>query len=180
MTEFHAKAYKEMAEPHEFGINSRLERGADGLLVENVIRSGGLYGEYIDRIVAWLRKAETVAENDQQRQCIHLLADYFHTGDVALWTEFNKIWCTCTAADVDFILGFVEVYSDPLATKGSFECIVQITDFEASKRLQVLSENAKWFEENAPILDIHKRRDVCGIAYKVVSVCAEAGDASPR
>jgi dipeptidyl-peptidase-3 len=173
------KFVQEQPEPHEFGINSRLERGADGKLVENVIRSGGLYGSYIDRVVHWLRKAETVAENEKQRHAISLLADFFNTGKVHLWTEFNIAWTAATEGDIDFILGFVEIYTDPLQMRGSFECIVQLTDFEASERLSVLSKNAVWFEQNAPILESHKRTDVVGIAYKVVNVCAEAGDASP-
>jgi dipeptidyl-peptidase-3 len=155
---------KDVAEPDEVGINSRLERGADGKLVENVMRSGGLYGGYIDRIVAWLRKAIDVAEDDQQRKALELLADFFHTGDIKLWTQFNIVWSTATKNIIDFILGFVEVYSDPMQMRGSFEAIIQITDFEASKRLAVLSENATWFEVNSPLLENHKRADVCGIA----------------
>ena len=170
---------RELANPDEVGINSRLERGLDGKLFENVIKSGGLYGQYMDRIIFWLRKAVEVAENDKQRRALEILIEFFRTGDVKLWTEYNIAWVQATEGDVDYILGFVEVYDDPMQMRGSFECIVELTDFEASKRMAVLSQNATWFEQNAPIQDNHKKTEVSGIAFKVVNACAEAGDSSP-
>ncbi len=170
---------RDIKEPDEFGINSRLERGPDGKLFENFIKSGGLYGAYIDRVIGWLEKALGVSENAKQKRALELLIEFFRTGDIKLWTQYNVAWVDATEGDIDYILGFVEVYSDPMQMRGSYECIVQLTDFEASKRMAVLSQHAAWFEENAPLLQAHKKKDVSGIAFKVVNVCAETGDASP-
>jgi dipeptidyl-peptidase-3 len=166
-------------EPISHGLNSRLERGSDGRLFENVWRVGGLYGPALERVVYWLEKARGVALNPQQEKAIGLLIDYFHTGDLKTWDDFNIAWVQDTSSTVDFIHGFVEVYNDPLGMRGSYETIVQVRDPEASDRMAVLMELAPWFEQNSPILPQHKRTDVVGITYNFINVVGEAGDASP-
>lgn len=166
-------------EPVSHGLNSRVIKNRDGRLEEEVYRSGGLYGQAIDQIIHWLDKAVTVAENQKQADALRLLIDYYRTGDLKTWDDYNIAWVKATEGDIDYIQGFVEVYNDPLGYKGSYECIVQIKDFDASERMQVLSENAQWFEDHSPILDEHKKKNVVGITYKVVNVAGESGDASP-
>jgi len=165
-------------EPIELGLNSTLMK-ENGKLVEKVWKSGGLYGEAIDNIIFWLEKAKGVAENDRQAKALELLIAYYTTGDLNIWDDYAIAWVNATDGNIDWINGFVEVYNDPKGYKGSYENIVQLKDFEMSKQMAVLSENAQWFEDNAPLMDIHKKENVVGISYKTINVVGEAGDASP-
>lgn len=176
---YEAKMTSEDPKPLEWGLNSRLEKGPDGKLFENVWKSGGMYGPAIDKIIYWLEKAVTVAENEPQKKALTILIDYFKTGDLKKWADFNLAWIKATEGDVDYIIGFVEVYHDPMSQRGSYESIVQITDFEASERMKVLGTNAQWFEDNSPLLPNHKKKNVVGVTYKVVNTAGESGDASP-
>lgn len=161
------------------GLNSRLVKDGNGQLSEEIYRSGGLYGPAIDQIISWLEKAVTVAENQKQADALKLLIEYYRTGDLEVWDQYNIAWVEATEGDIDYIQGFVEVYNDPMGYKGSYESIIQINDFEASERMKVLSDNAQWFEDNSTIMDQHKKKNVVGITYKVVNVAGESGDASP-
>lgn len=173
-----SKVDKSNSEPIELGLNSQLVK-ENGVLKEKVWKSGGMYGNAIDKIIYWLEQAKTVAENEQQAKSFQILIDYYKTGDLKKWDEYNIVWATNPDIDIDWINGFVEVYNDPTAHKGSFETIVQIKDFDMSKKMAVLSENAQWFENNAPLMPEHKKKNVVGISYKTVHVAGEAGDASP-
>ncbi len=166
-------------EPISFGLNSRLVKDPSGKLIEKAWFAGGLYGQAINEVVKWLELAAGVAENEPQRKALKLLIEYYQTGDLKKWDEYNIAWVNATEGDIDYIQGFVEVYNDPLGFRGSYESIVQINDFESSDRMKVLSQNAQWFEDNAPVLPQHKKKEVAGITYKVVNVAGEAGDASP-
>jgi dipeptidyl-peptidase-3 len=170
---------KEEPRPISYGLNSRLARTADGSVTEQVWRLDGLYGSAIEQVVDWLGKAAGAAETDAQREALEKLIEYYRTGDLALWDEYNILWVADTASDIDYINGFVEVYNDPLGYRGSFESIVQVKDFEASARTAVLMDNAQWFEDRMPFMDEHKRSKVVGITYNVVNVVGESGDASP-
>ena len=174
-----AKADKSNPRPQSLGLNSRLVRTADGSLREDVYRVGGLYGRALERVVYHLREAKKYAENPEQAEALELLAQYYETGDLGKWDEYNIAWTQATDGDIDYINGFVEVYNDPLGYTGSYENIVQINDFEASERMAVVAGNAQYFEDNSPIMDEHKKANVTGVSYKVVSVAGEAGDASP-
>lgn len=176
---YEAKNTSEDPKPLEWGLNSRLEKGPDGKLRENVWKSGGMYGAAIDQIIFWLEKAVGVAENEPQKNALVILIDYFKTGDLKKWADFNLAWIKATEGDVDYIIGFVEVYHDPMSQRGSYESIVQINDFEASERMKVIGENAQWFEDNSPLLPNHKKKNVVGVTYKVVNTAGESGDASP-
>jgi dipeptidyl-peptidase-3 len=165
-------------EPIEYGLNSRLVK-VDGVLTDMTYKVGGLYSGAIERMVYWLEKAVTVAENEKQATHLALLVEYFTTGDLKKWDETNLAWINSTDGDIDFILGFIEVYGDAIGYKGAFEGVIQITDFEASQQMQIMSQNAQWFEDNSPIMDNHKKANVVGVSYKVVNTAMEAGDAAP-
>ena len=176
---FYATAYKgPEGKPIEAGLNSKLVR-ENGVLVEKVWKSGGLYGNAIDEIVKWLELAKGVAENEGQAKTLGLLIEYYRTGSLDTWDEYCVAWATSTGGNIDWINGFIEVYNDPKGYRGSYESIIEIKDFEMSRQMAVLSENAQWFEDSAPIMDEHKKADVVGISYKTINVAGEAGDASP-
>ncbi len=177
--EFYKTAYKgPEGKPVEAGLNSKLVR-ENGKLVEKVWKSGGMYGAAIDKIIYWLEKAKGVAENEKQAKTLGLLIEYYKTGSLDTWDQYCIAWATSTEGDVDWINGFIEVYNDPKGYRGSYETIVQIKDFDMSKKMAVLSENAQWFEDNSPLIESHKKKDVVGVSYKTVNVAGEAGDASP-
>jgi dipeptidyl-peptidase-3 len=165
-------------EPIEFGLNSTLIL-KDGKLFEDVWKSGGKYGKAIDKIVYWLKKAVTVAENDEQAAALRKLIEYYQTGDLNVWDEYNVLWAAATKGDIDYINGFIETYGDALGKRGTYESIVQINDFEASKRMKVVADNAQWFEDNSPLMPEHKKKKVVGVSYKVVQAASESGDAAP-
>ena len=165
--------------PVEFGLNSKLVKNADGSLEEKVWKVGGMYSASIEKMVSWLEKAVEVAENAKQAEALKLLIDYYKTGDLKIWDAYNVVWATSTEGDIDYINGFVEVYNDPIAHRGSFESIVQIKDFDMSKKMAVLAENAQWFEDNSTLQASHKKKNVVGVSYKTVNVASESGDSSP-
>ncbi|AEE18019.1 dipeptidyl-peptidase 3 family protein [Dokdonia sp. 4H-3-7-5] len=165
-------------EPIEKGLNTRLVK-ENGKLVEQVYKSGGLYGEAIDNIIGWLEKAQTVAENEQQGKALGLLIEYYKTGSLDTWDDYCIAWATSTEGNIDWINGFIEVYNDPKGYKGSYETVVQIKDFDMSKKMAALSVDAQWFEDNSPLMPEHKKKEVKGVSYKTVIVAGEAGDASP-
>lgn len=176
--------YRSMADdsdprPISYGLNSRLVRDENGAIKEEVWKIDGMYGEQIKNIIHWLEKAVDVAENNAQADALKLLIDYYKTGDLRTWDEYNIAWLNATEGDVDYINGFIEVYNDPLGFKANFETIVQIKDFDASKRMNMMAENIQWFEDQSPIQDEYKKPNVVGVSYKVVNVAGEAGDASP-
>ena len=159
-------------------MNSQLVK-ENGVLKERIYKSGGLYGTAIDEIVKWLTLAQGVAENEAQGNALNLLIEYYKTGDLQIWDDYNEAWTSATDGNIDYINSFIEVYNDPLGYRGSYETIVQIKDFDMSQKMAVLSENAQWFEDNSPLMAAHKKDSVVGVTYKVVNVAGEAGDASP-
>jgi dipeptidyl-peptidase III len=179
--EFYSKkSNPDSKKPYSFGLNSKLVRNiTSGQLEEKVWKSGGMYGAAIDKIIFWLEKAQKVAENKKQADAIGLLIKYYKTGDLKTWDDYNITWLEATEGNIDYINSFIEVYNDPLGYRGSFESIVQIKDFDMSKKMEVVSKNAQWFEDNSPLTPEHKKKNVVGVSYKTVIVAGEAGDASP-
>ncbi|NRR91785.1 dihydrofolate reductase [Winogradskyella undariae] len=177
-TFYKTKVSPDPKKPLSYGLNSQLVK-EDGVLVERVYKSGGLYGSAIDEIVKWLEKAQGVAENEAQGNALGLLIKYYKTGDLQTWDDYNVAWTAATDGNVDYINSFIEVYNDPLGYRGSYETVVQINDFDMSKKMAVVSGNAQWFEDNSPLMDEHKKKNVVGVTYKVVNVAGEAGDSSP-
>ena len=179
VTDFYKTAYRgPKGMPVEAGLNSKLVR-ENGVLVEKVWKSGGMYGAAIDQIIGWLEKAQGVAENDNQAKALGLLIEYYKTGSLDVWDQYCIAWVTSTEGNIDWINGFIEVYNDPKGYRGSYETIVEIKDFDMSRKMAVLSENAQWFEDNSPLDPAHKKDRVVGVSYKTVNVAGEAGDSSP-
>lgn len=166
-------------EPVSYGLNSKVVKGTDGVVREEVYRIGGLYSAALEKICGELEKAAAVAENDAQKEYIATLIDYYRTGDLRLWDRYNIQWVKDTLSTVDFVNGFVEDYNDPLGRKATWEGLVNIKDHEASERTQVLSENAQWFEDNSPVDSRFKKKTVKGVSAKVINVTTLAGDCYP-
>ena len=164
--------------PIEYGLNSTMVLVNDSLK-EDVWKSGGKYGKAIDKIIYNLEMASNFAENQDQKAAIDKLIEYYKTGDLRTWDEYSILWAKSTQGDIDWINGFIETYGDAIGKRASYESMVQITDFEASKQMQVVTQNAQWFEDNSPLIESHKKKNVKGVSYKVVQVASESGDASP-
>ena len=164
--------------PIEYGLNSTMVLVNDSLK-EDVWKSGGKYGKAIDKIIYNLEMASNFAENQDQKAAIDKLIEYYKTGDLRIWDEYSILWAKSTKGDIDWINGFIETYGDAIGKRASYESMVQITDFEASKQMQVVTQNAQWFEDNSPLIESHKKKNVKGVSYKVVQVASESGDASP-
>lgn len=161
-----------------YGINSKLVK-ENGKLVEKIYKVGGHYTQAIEQIVFWLEKAVNVAENDKQKDALQKLVTFYKTGSIKDFDAYNIAWVKDTESNVDVVNGFIEVYLDPMGKKGSFESVVSVRDFEASKRIATIGANAQWFEDNSPIMDTHKKDTVKGISAKVINAVVESGDSSP-
>lgn len=178
--DFYAKmADSKDPRPISYGLNSKVVKDQDGTVKELLWKSGGIYGPAIDKICENLAKAAEVAENDIQKKAIGLLIEYYKTGDLRKWDEFNVEWVKDTLGTVDFINGFIEDYDDPLGRKATWEGYVHIKDFAASERTEKLSANAQWFEDHSPVDDRFKKKSCKGISAKVVNAVALAGATYP-
>ena len=164
--------------PISYGLNTKVVK-ENGKVVEKPWKVGGIYGQALSKICEQLEKAAAVAENDIQKHALELLIEYYKTGDLRKWDEFNVEWVKDTEGTVDFINGFVEDYNDPLGRKGAWEGYVNIKDEAASERTEILCGNAQWFEDNAPIDPRFKKKEVKGITAKVVNAVCLAGDSYP-
>ena len=178
------KFYAAMIDPSDktpvsYGLNSKVIKGSDGKLHEEVYKVGGLYGAALEKICAELEKAAAVAESDLQKEYIADLVNYYKTGDLELWDEYNIKWVKDTLGSVDFVNGFVEDYNDPLGRKATWEGLVNFKDVEASRRAELISENAQWFEDNSPVDSRFKKAQVKGVTAKVINVATLAGDCYP-
>ena len=166
-------------EPVSWGLNTKVVKGKDGIVREFPWKVGGIYSPAIEKICEQLAKARTVAENDIQKRALGLLIEYYQTGDLRKWDEFNIEWVKDTIGTVDFINGFIEDYNDPLGRKASWEGYVNIKDFDASKRTEILSANAQWFEDNSPVDPRFRKATVKGVSAKVINAVCLAGDSYP-
>jgi dipeptidyl-peptidase-3 len=178
------KFYAKMVDPSDrtpvsYGLNSKVVKGKDGVIYEDVYKVGGLYGPALEKICAELEKAAAVAENEMQKAYIADLVAYYQSGDLNLWDEYNIKWVNDTLGTVDFVNGFVEDYNDPLGRKATWEGLVNFKDAEASLRTELISENAQWFEDNSPVDARFKKKEVKGVTAKVINVAVLAGDCYP-
>ena len=165
--------------PISYGLNTKVVKNAKGKVVELPWKVGGIYGAAIENICEELAAAREVAENDIQKRALGLLIEYYNTGDLRKWDEFNIEWVKDTLGTVDFINGFIEDYNDPLGRKASWEGYVNIKDAEASKRTETLSANAQWFEDHSPVDPRFKKAQVKGVSAKVINAVCLAGDSYP-
>ncbi|MBM3436347.1 MAG: dihydrofolate reductase, partial [Bacteroidetes bacterium] len=175
--------YQKMKDPADstpvsYGLNSKLVK-KNGTLQEDVYRAGGLYSVAIEKIIFWLVKASSVAENPQQKTVIEKLIEFYKTGDLNIYDEFNVLWVTDLQSRIDFVNGFTEVYGDPLGMKATWESVVNFKDLEATKRTEIISSNAQWFEDNSPIDPRFRKPEVKGVSAKVITVAQLGGDCYP-
>ena len=164
--------------PVSYGLNSRLVK-ENGKLVEKVWKVGGLYGQAIEKIVYWLKQAETVAETPEQKAVIAKLVEYYETGDLKKFDEYAILWVKDLNSRVDFVNGFTENYGDPLGLKASWESLVNFKDLEATHRTEIISSNAQWFEDHSPVDKQFKKEQVKGVSAKVITAAILAGDLYP-
>ncbi len=161
-----------------WGLNSQLVKDEDGNIFEEVYKLGGKYSAEIEQIIYWLEKASTVA-NEQQQRIIALLVEYYRTGDLNKFDEYSIAWVEDKSSNVDFINGFIEVYGDPLCRKGAWESMVNFKNVEASRRTEIIADNAQWFEDRAPINPAYRKPKVKGVSAKVITAAMLAGDSYP-
>jgi dipeptidyl-peptidase III len=166
------------AQPVTHGLNSKLIKD-QGRIIERKWKEGEMYSAAIEKIIYWLKKAVTVAENETQKRAFSKLIEFYKSGNLKSWDEYNIIWIQDMESTLDTINGFIEVYNDPLGYRGSFESVVSIKDFEVTKRIKTISDNAQWFEDHSPIENKYKKQNVVGISAKAITVVVESGDASP-
>lgn len=164
--------------PVSYGLNSRLVKEG-GRVYEQTWKVGGLYTQALEKIVFWLRKAEAVAENEAQKAVIGKLIDYYETGDLKTFDEYAILWVKDHESRVDFINGFTETYGDPLGMKASWEAIVNFKDMEATRRTELISGNAQWFEDHSPVDGRFKKEKVKGVSAKVITAAVLGGDLYP-
>lgn len=175
--------YNAMKDPNDntpvsYGLNSKVIK-QDGTVVEQVWKLGGMYDKAIERIIGWLEKAATVAENNHQKEVINSLISYYRTGDLKTFDDYSVQWVADTISGVDFINGFIENYTDPLGMKATWESMVNFKSEKASERTRIISENAQWFEDNSPIDSRFKKEEVKGVSAKVITAAMLGGDCYP-
>lgn len=163
--------------PISYGLNSRVIK-ENGKIKEEVWKLDGVYSEAIERIIYWLEKAHGVAESPEQSAGIEKLIEYYKTGDLVTWDDYNVIWVSDTSR-VDFVNGFIEVYADPLGMKATWESVVNFKDLEATKRTETIAANAQWFEDHSPVDDRFKKKKVKGVSAKVITVSMLGGECYP-
>ena len=177
------KYYNSMMDPNDktpisYGLNTKVVK-EDGKVVEKPWKVGGIYGPALEKICAELEKAAAVAETDLQKEAIGKLVEYYKTGDLRTWDDFNIDWVQDTVGTIDFINGFIEDYDDPLGRKATWEGYVNMKDSAASARTEVLSANAQWFEDNSPVDPRFRKPHVKGVSAKVVDGITLAGATYP-
>ncbi|MCD4729807.1 MAG: dipeptidyl peptidase 3 [Bacteroidales bacterium] len=165
-------------EPISYGLNSKLVKDA-GQINEDIYKVSGLYSAALEKIVYWLEKAAGVAENSQQQAVINKLVEYYKTGDLRIYDEYNVLWVNDLASKVDFVNGFTEVYGDPIGMKATWESVVNFKDEQATVRTEIISTNAQWFEDHSPVDPRFKKDEVKGVSAKVITVAQLGGDCYP-
>ena len=164
--------------PVSYGLNSRLVK-ENGKIQEKVWKVGGLYGQAIEKIVYWLKKAEGVAENPEQKAVIAKLIEFYETGNLKTFDDYAILWVKDLDSRIDFVNGFTESYGDPLGMKASWESLVNFKDLEATRRTEIISSNAQWFEDHSPVEKQFKKEKVKGVSAKVITAAILAGDLYP-
>jgi dipeptidyl-peptidase-3 len=163
--------------PLSLGLNTRVVK-KDGKIAEIPWVVGGLYGQALEKVVYWLEKAKEVDENERQRQGLEKLIEYYKTGDLKTWDDYNVLWVEDTSF-VDYVNGFIEVYGDPPGRKATWESVVDFRNEEATRRTKIISANAQWFEDHSPIDARFKKKEVKGVSAKVITVAQLGGDCYP-
>jgi dipeptidyl-peptidase-3 len=165
-------------------LNSRVVKGKDGKLYEEVYRAGmpdgkiapGLYATYLKKANEYLAKAQLVAD-PAQAKVIGDLIRYYQTGEFADWLQFGTDWVQ-NDPTVDFANGFIEIYRDARGAKGSSQTFVSVTDKPVTETMIRLGENANYFEEKAPWDTKYKKQTFKPPVVKAIETLIEAGDFS--
>lgn len=165
-------------EPVSYGLNSKLLK-EEGQVKEKIWKSGGMYGNAIDKIVFWLEKAADVAENNKQKDSLQKLIDYYRSGDLKKFDEYSILWLSDTESFIDTVNGFIEIYGDPLGRKATWEALVNFKDEKATFRTEILSQHAQWFEDHSPVDSKYKKSRVQGVSAKVINVAMLGGECYP-
>lgn len=177
--EFYGKFDTKGNQP-SWGLNSKIIKDSSGHLTEKVWKVGGMYAPAIEKIIYWLEKAGSVAENAEQKRALDLLIQYYKSGDLKTFDTYSIAWIKDVNSTLDVVNGFIETYLDPISKKGSFESVVSMKDMEATKRIKAIADQAQWFEDNSPLMPEHKKKNVKGISAKAITVIQESGDAAPN
>lgn len=168
---------------HEmYPLNSRLVRTPNGKLVEEVYRAGtpygkiapGLYASFLGKAIQYLEKTRPFAEPGQQ-PALDALIRYYQTGASEDWIGFGIAWVQ-NSEPVDFANGFIEVYRDARAAKGTSQSFVTITDQKMNQLMAKIAANAQYFEDRAPWLAQYKKQGVKPPLAKAVETLIETGD----
>ena len=167
------------AEPIMFGMNSKLVKGEDGVIYEDVYKIGGLYSPALEKIVYWLEKALTVTENEAQHAALEKMIEFYRSGDLKDFDEYAKLWVKDTESLIDYVCCYTESYGDPLGYKSSWEALINFKSLEATERTKKISDNAQWFEDNSPIDPQFKKEEVKGVSAKVIIAAMCGGDCYP-
>nr|WP_320118950.1 dihydrofolate reductase [uncultured Marinifilum sp.] len=176
---FYAKADKgDPEKPLSIGLNSKLIK-ENNQIIEKVWKIGGMYSEAIEKIVFYLEKAIPFADSELQKESLLKLVDFYKTGDLKTFDEYSILWVKDLDAHIDVVNGFIEVYGDAMAFKASWESVVNFKDIEATKRTEIISNNAQWFEDNSPVDERFKKDEVKGVSAKVITVAMLGGDCHP-
>ena len=176
--EFYSK-FSSAGNAPEWGHNSKTIK-ENGQIVEKVWKVGGMYSPAIEKIVGWLQKAATVAENDQQKKALQLLIEFYQGGDLKKFDEYSIAWINDVNSRLDVVNGFIETYDDPIGKKGTWESVVSMKDLEATKRIKAIADQAQWFEDNSPLMPEHKKKSVKGITAKAITAIVESGGLAPN
>ena len=164
--------------PISYGLNTKVVKD-NGIVKEVSWKADGMYGNAITQIIFWLDKAKTVAENETQAKEFELLIEYYRTGDLEIWDEYNVLWAGNTEVKIDYVNGFIEVYDDPIATKASWESVVNVKNQKATELTQIIGQQAQWFEDNSPVDTKFKKEKVTGVSAKVIDVVQLGGASYP-
>lgn len=176
--EYYNKIETDSLRPVSLGINSKLVKEGNKI-VEKVWKQGGEYSFYIDKIIFWLSKAKQFTDNERQIKYTDKLIEFYKTGNLTTWDEYNILWSQDTESICDYINGFIETYNDPLGMKGTWEALVNYKDIEATKRTKTICENAQWFEDHSPIKPEYRKKKVAGVSAKVINAAMLSGDCYP-
>jgi dipeptidyl-peptidase-3 len=165
----------------KYPLNSRLTK-TGGKLVEEVWRAGtpdgkvpaGKYAIFLKKANEYLAKAGAMADAGQAA-ALNALIHYYQTGEFADWLKFDAAWVQSNPR-VDFTNGFIEVYRDARAAKGSSQAFVTVTDIKMDALMQKLAANAQYFEDHAPWAQQYKKQGVKPPMAKACETIIETGD----
>lgn len=174
------KGFKE-----KYPLNSRLVK-KDGKVIEEVFRAGdpkrkiapGLYAKELGEVIAELGKAIEFASTEQQKVTLRELIDHLQTGDNGAFDKMNISWLKDNPR-VDLILGFIEQYIDPRGIKGAYEGIISFVDPKQTKLMKAVANNAQYFEDHSPWLEIYKRKGISVPVANAIHVLVGTGDSGP-